>query len=1306
MAAPIYNGLPDTGTMHLLGDLETGKVVTIFFSKTKPERRTLEIKPTYSQLVWIKAQGVRPEGSINFRDIKEVRRGKSSKDFDKWQEDARRVDQRLCFVVYYGNEFKLHSLSVVASSVDEREKWCKGLDLLIEDARTVSHISLVERWLTREFNNMIERLRVERADKLALKTLKSWTTRINCKISTNRLREKFQSVDLNRKGEITLDEFIKLYHYLIHVPNVIIDEYFSTYMKKLHNDRVVSVEKLHQFITQEQKENLSQNEVKDMMKSFLADPGREIQNRLFFTEPEFLDFLFSKHNTIWDARYDKINQDMNHPLSHYWIASSHNTYLTADQFYSESSVEAYARCLKMGCKCLELDCWDGPDGYPKIYHGHTLTSHIRFLDVLKSIKEHAWSVSDYPLILSIENHCSLGQQRNMASAFKDIFGDMLLTEPVQKDGTQLPSPEQLKRKIILKHKKLPADPTQADPLDYTLDDNAREGDLSNSVKNGILYLEDPIDQTWTPHFFVLYSNKLYYSEETSHEEEEDTDDDNSNNIEGQPQEELHFSEKWFHGRLPGGRTEAENKLKEYAHLSNGTFLVRDSDTFVGDFSLSFRWQNTINHCRIKSKQELGQVKYYLIDNVTFDSLYSLIMYYRTHPLKGTNFSMVLKEPVPQPQSHEGKEWYHENKDRDQAEEMLKRIPYDGAFLVRRSETDQFSYAISFRAEGKIKHCRIRQEGRLFTIGTAEFESLVELVQYYEKYPLYKKMKLRKAVSDSVVEREGVDPSDQALYGLFGQPEHYINPNDFTSKDPSTVADETIYDSGIYHLPNAYTSKVRVKALHDYQANRDDELSFCKGSIITNVNKHDNGWWRGDYLDKKQFWFPANFVAELEPEDDPGDNNPLGSLQKGVLDVRGCITELLQGRGDKPCCFRIFSNSITSPLEVACDSETDMRDWIDNIKMCAENLQDQQQNMKQLERRNQIAQEFSDLIVYCIAVQFNLERAGTYNEMSSFQETKAENMCTKSKAKSFLAYNRRQLSRVYPKGSRIDSTNYNPIPMWNCGSQLCALNYQTPDRSMQLNQGRFLQNGMCGFVLQPDCMRAEDFSPFDKKSLRVDPLTISVSVIGARHLRKSKRGLVSPFVEIEIVGLDCDNSKYKTVIVADNGLNPVWSRCTTDFDIVCPDIALIRFVVQNEDVFGDSNFLGQATYPVKCLRPGYRSVPLKNEYSEPLELSSLLIYIDMRNPKEEEDSEIYSDLEDLRDCKDDLTTRIQELELRGDVTSANQYRSRLQETEKRIIQKNRERQHRKGGDYTGVLNWSDSAVYESRSLSFGTVLDSV
>lgn len=56
----------------------------------------------------------------------------------------------------------------------------------------------------------------------------------------------------------------------------------------------------------------------------------------------------------------------------------------------------------------------------------------------------------YPVILSIEEHCSLDQQRQMARIFKDVFGDKLLTEPVEQMAEQLPSPTQLKGKIILK----------------------------------------------------------------------------------------------------------------------------------------------------------------------------------------------------------------------------------------------------------------------------------------------------------------------------------------------------------------------------------------------------------------------------------------------------------------------------------------------------------------------------------------------------------------------------------------------------------------------------------------------------------------------------------------------------------------------------------------------------------------------------------------------------------------------------------------------------------------------------------------
>lgn len=59
-----------------------------------------------------------------------------------------------------------------------------------------------------------------------------------------------------------------------------------------------------------------------------------------------------------------------------------------------------------------------------------------------------------------------------------------------------------------------------------------------------------------------------------------------------------------------------------------------------------------------------------------------------------------------------------------------------------------------RAEGKIKHCRIKQEGRLFIIGTASFESLVDLVSYYERNSLYRKMKLRYPANQRLVDKIG------------------------------------------------------------------------------------------------------------------------------------------------------------------------------------------------------------------------------------------------------------------------------------------------------------------------------------------------------------------------------------------------------------------------------------------------------------------------------------------------------------------------------------------------------------------------
>eukprot|EP00794_Sanderia_malayensis_P016917 gene16917-18623_t len=737
-------------------------------------KRLYQLDLKLRALVWKPSSKKPDKSNLPIDMIYEVRAGKSSAIFSEYGSEFK---EGCCLSIVIGSSFD--SIDLVARSPEDAKVWITGIRLLTRQAlqnEDDASVDMRDCWLGQQYQTAVSKGK----QSINEKEITALLRKLRITAPPSIIRQKFQEV-LSKstnpsKNALTKDEFVSFFKDITTRPEI----YFLL-VKYSSNGKYLTTDDLLIFLEAEQGMTwVGKEYCLEVINR--CEPTEEGRKKQILGIDGFTRYLMDKECDVISCKQSKeVSQDMTKPMSHYFIASSHNTYLLEDQLTGKSSVQAYVRALQRGCRCVELDCWDGPNGEPIIYHGRTLTSRIGFHETLVAINEHAFEASEYPLILSLENHCCTKQQKVMAEHLINVFGEKLHVTPIKEDIQQMPSPQSLRWKILIKNKKLPA---------------------SFSSDEG----------------------------EVSEEEEE------------------------------------------------------EAVTYSGE------------------------------DRHSIDS-------------------------------------------------------------------DSKNGYLNFKSSAK------------------------SITPKQEATSVHKTMSLAKELSDLV--------------------------------------------------------------------------TVCKS-------------------------------------------------------VR----------------FRTFQYSL------------------DHQK---------------------------------------------YWELCSLGET----MCKKfiqSAPEEVISYNKRFLSRIYPAGKRVDSSNFNPQEYWNCGCQLVALNYQYPGLSLDLNRGRFLQNGKCGYVLKPAVLREEVayYSPQIKGEIPgVCSLNLQIKVISGHQFPKPKGSTakgddVDPFIVLEIHGIPADTKSYKTRTIPHNGYNPVFDE-SFDFHVSLPELALLRFVVLDDDFIGDG-FIGQFTVPVDCLNDGYRMVKLLSNTGESLFPASLFIQV--------------------------------------------------------------------------------------------------
>ncbi|KAF9328926.1 Phospholipase C [Podila minutissima] len=435
-------------------------------SAKKQHSRLFKLDLEQGRILW----DSRKLGRINVEQIKELRKGKAARMYREQLRVKPEHEERWLTIIYSASG-KYKALHLVAPTKDTYHDWIMAVERMWSVKREVAeglpqlqrktNQWLKEHWMDAD-KNVDSKLGYEEVVRLC--------HRLNINFSRKEIRHRFDQADEKKQGYLDFADFTHFVKLLKERREIV-----TLFNRVAKSSDSLTIDQFTDFMEHTQKSTLDRDQIHEIYGKHLDKTVEK------FTVDSLTSFLLSVDNSVVAPAHTQVHQDMSQTLSNYYISSSHNTYLLGHQLTGVSSIEGYIRALQSGCRCVELDCWDGSDGQPVIYHGRTLTSKILFRDVIETISTYAFVNSPYPLILSLEIHCDLDQQEIMANTMRNKLGSWLVVAPLDAEGVVLPSPDDLKFKILVKSKVLPPD---AQAQEYSTDtESESEKESENDSDN-------------------------------------------------------------------------------------------------------------------------------------------------------------------------------------------------------------------------------------------------------------------------------------------------------------------------------------------------------------------------------------------------------------------------------------------------------------------------------------------------------------------------------------------------------------------------------------------------------------------------------------------------------------------------------------------------------------------------------------------------------------------------------------------------------------------------------------------------------